>query len=382
MDSSPERCDVLFLIRSLGRGGAERQLSLLARRMHAHGLKVVVAVFYTGGEFELELKDAGVELLDLRKSGRWSNLAVLKRLRAFVRRRHPRILHAYMPPQNLMALLLRPWLSTQDCAVVCGIRTALPNSWRYDLASGLADFIQVLLLSRADRIISNSALALKQLRGRIGEDLGVVIPNGMECERYEFDAVGRSQWRAGLGCREEDVLIGLVGRLDPIKNHALLIDAISLMKEGSPQLRLVFVGEGTSEYREQLQAYARKQNVESRILWVGPSDEMAAIYSALDILCLCSRFEGFPNVLAEAMCVGLPCVTTDVGDARILVGDCGWVVPPGDPQALAHHLLEASHALPTWNRGRPRDRVMEHFSADELLDRTLDALSPWLDPAQ
>lgn len=89
--------------------------------------------------------------------------------------------------------------------------------------------------------------------------------------------------------------------------------------------------------------------------------------------------EGFPNVVAEAMCVGLPCVATDVGDVAELIGDCGWVVPCNDAGALARGVMQASHALPTWDRDRPRRRMLEQFSVDALADRTLSALAPYLD---
>ncbi|WP_374012387.1 glycosyltransferase [Pseudoxanthomonas koreensis] len=381
MSAQGARIDILFLIRAMGRGGAERQLSLLARTLHRRGVRVVVAVFYRGGPLAQELHDSGVELLDLKKPGRWSNFGVLIQLAAYVRRNKPRVLHSYMSTQNVLALLLRPWLKLQRCRVVCGIRTSLPNAWNYSKVAGIVDVLQSRLLPFADRVICNSQAALANLRTHIADGRGLVVPNGIEHERFNFNQGIRIDQREAWSATEDEVLLGLVGRLDPRKNHTLLVDALRLAGDQMRNVRLVFVGDGPTSQRAKIEAHANATSMSSRILWAGPSDDLAAVYSALDMFCLCSVVEGFPNVLAEAMCAGLPCVTTDVGDAAEVVGDCGWVVPSGDAQALANALIQAHDALPSWDRERPRRRVVENFSVDRLADRTLAALAPFLDEA-
>jgi glycosyltransferase involved in cell wall biosynthesis len=105
---------------------------------------------------------------------------------------------------------------------------------------------------------------------------------------------------------------------------------------------------------------------------------MAEAYSSLDLLCSASIAEGFPNVVGEAMSAGLPCVVTDVGDCRELVGDCGWVVAGDDPAALANALASAIAQLPHWDADRPRQRIRANFSVEKLAERTLAAYSPYL----
>src|SRR5690606_13993811 len=159
-----------------GRGGAERQLSLLARTLHARGVRVAVAVFYTGGALEKELTSAGVPVLDLQKAGRWSNLSVVHRLLSLVKQHEPRVLHSYMSTQNVLLRLLRPWLKRHGCAVVCGIRTALGNAWRYNKYFGVVDAMQSVLLPAADGVISNSERGLSQLRKSVLDGHVAVVP--------------------------------------------------------------------------------------------------------------------------------------------------------------------------------------------------------------
>lgn len=371
-------CDILFLIRSMSRGGAERQLSLLARALQARGLKVAVAVFYAGGPLERELHEAGVEVVDLKKVGRWSNLGVMLRLLEIVRERRPSVLHSYTPTPNVMAILIKPWLRREGCAVACGIRTALTNAWRYTKLGGAVGLLQMALLPRADCVISNSARALNGLGKRVPPRHTFAIPNGVEHERFRFSEGARASQRVAWGLAPSALAIGLVGRLDPQKNHFLLVDAVNSIRVRRPEAVIVFVGTGSMVYQKEVQAHAERLGVASRIIWAGPSDDLSSVYSALDVLCLCSVTEGFPNVVAEAMCAGLPCVATDVGDVAELMGDCGWVVRQGDVRALAQKLLESCEAIRGWDRDRPRRRMVEQFSVERLADRTLEALSPFL----
>lgn len=100
-------------------------------------------------------------------------------------------------------------------------------------------------------------------------------------------------------------------------------------------------------------------------------DNIPAVMNALDVHILSSLGESFPNVIAEAMACGTPCVTTDVGDAALIVGDTGWVVPPRDPTALADAIADAIGALSDkdqWARRRAsaRLRIQEKFSVETM----------------
>lgn len=379
MNNFSSRLDVLFLIRSMGRGGAERQLSLLARAMQARGLRVAVAVFYGGGALEGELRDAGVEVVDLKKAGRWSNIGMLRRLVVAVRKYRPRIFHSYMPTQNIVALLLKSWLKRNNCAVVCGVRAAKLNFKDYGLALYCLSSIHVAFLKRADLVIFNSSRCLSEFGSSIRSGFGVCVPNGIDQSRFAYIPQRRNELRGKWGVPDTRVLIGLVGRLHPEKNHKLLLEALAQGDSMLSHVDLVFVGESKMlEYSNALAEYARKIGLGSRLIWAGAVDNMSTVYSSLDALCLCSLSEGFPNVLGEAMSAGLPCITTDVGDAAMLVGDCGWVVPPGDRSALVDALVAVCRALPTWDRTRPLRRVEAEFSVDALTNRTITALTPYL----
>jgi glycosyltransferase involved in cell wall biosynthesis len=119
-----------------------------------------------------------------------------------------------------------------------------------------------------------------------------------------------------------------------------------------------------------------------RVVWAGFRQNMPAVYGALDVVTLSSSFgEGFPNVVGEAMACGLPCVVTDVGDAALILGDLGWVVPPRSPRALADAWLAALAQEPHPEiRLRRRRRIEENYNLERMIDRTEQALAALLEP--
>jgi len=137
------------------------------------------------------------------------------------------------------------------------------------------------------------------------------------------------------------------------------------------------VGDGPDSYKSKLRALAEELRLTEKLIWAGFRDDLAAVYNALDLLTSSSYGEGFPNVVAEAMACGIPCVVTDVGDSACIVGDTGLVVPPKDPEALSNGWKEilALSQLDREARGKAsRARIVEEFSVNQLVERTQTVL--------
>lgn len=365
---------VVLLIRSLGLGGAERQLVALANQFAARSIPVVVLTFYGGGVLAAGLQDDRVQLVNLRKRGRW-DLAFLLRLAATIRRWRPSCVYSFLTDSNVLLACVMPALGAP---IVWGIRCSFKPLDRYGRVSHMMVWLERMLSWVPDMTIYNSHAGLLYHVGHgYPESKASVVQNGIDTGIYRQDPEGRARVRAQIGLDEDGVLVGLVARLDPVKNVEGFIEAARLAAAENPRLHFVSVGEGDRVLAKALRQQAEDAELADRFTWAGGRRDMPAVYSALDISCSMSLGEGFSNSLAESMACQVPCIASDVGDARELIGESGIVLRSSTPQAMAGAILELA-AAPTAHRlalgVESRQRIVEKFGVDVMASRTLALL--------
>lgn len=358
----------VFLTRSLDTGGAERQLAVLARGLTQAGHGVTVLSMYAVPAPPPELAAAGVRILSLDKRSRWDLAGFLARLVAGVRRERPDVLLSYLVVPNLLAAGLRPFV--RPARIVWAVRAADMDLTLYDRFSHWSFRLSAHASSLADMVIFNSAagLAYHRAQGYRAPRMEVVA-NGIDTCAWFPAPEERPAVRLAWGIEDSNPLIGLVARLDPIKDHPVFLDAAALVAAERPDARFVVVGAGAPDYSASLRDQAARLGLDARLIWAGERRDMRAVYSALDLLVSSSISEGFPNTPAEAMACGVPCVVTDVGDSARLVGPHGTVVPPRNPQALSAAMLAALRAprpepaaLAAW--------IEQNFSVERMVAAT------------
>ena len=374
---SVQAVNLLFLIRSLNYGGSERQIVALVGGLSRKGMRVAVATFYPGGSFRRGLEKVGVPVFSLGKRSRWGVFGFLSRLFRLVRRAQPRILHSYLGSANILTVLLKPLLPTTK--IVWGVRASNMELARYGFLDGVLYWIECRFSRFADLIIVNSHAGRDYAvaHGFPSNKL-VMIPNGIDVERFCPDHKAREEFRKKLGIADTESLIGLVGRIDPMKGHATFLRAAAILINGRQNVRFVCVGEGPENYRRTLLSLTEELGLSNMVTWAEATDHMEAIYNALDVATCCSSYgEGFSNAIGEAMACGIPCVVTDVGDSKRIIGDAGSVVMVDDPRALAEawrRVLDMGDAERMKLGQRARARITQHFSLERLIEATSRAL--------
>ncbi len=359
-----------LLLRSLDLGGAERQAVVLARGLAACGVPTSVLLFYPGGSLEQRLACSGVEVVHLGKHGRWDVLGFAFRLVRALRVRSPRVVYGFLPTSNLLLALTRPF---HGRPTAFGLRGASRAAGTRSLES-LERRLEPVAARLTTAVITNSLAGWSDAvsRGFPQHKLRVVA-NGVDGERFHFDAEARSAQRRSLAATGP--LIGIVGRLDPIKDHETFIEAFRLLSEVQPSACALIVGADPGGRVEALLAAAVEASVADRVTIIGPVADPSGIYSACDALVLSSRSEGFPNVLIEALACGTPCAATDVGDVRAILGDDRLVAPVGDPERLAA-AIGVALSLPADDDARHdrRVKVLDRFGVDRMVSDTMVAL--------
>jgi glycosyltransferase involved in cell wall biosynthesis len=222
------------------------------------------------------------------------------------------------------------------------------------------------------RIISCSRAAMA-LHAERGYDRGrmVVIPNGFDMAAFRPDPAARRFVRQELGLPEDSLLIGLAARFDPQKDHRSFFQAAARLHAAIPGVHFVLCGDEMTWENPEVASWVGEARLREHCHLLGRRHDMQRLQASFDIATLSSRSgEGFPNVLGEAMACGVPCVSTDVGDAAWIVGNTGCIVPPRDPVALAaawSQLLRQPAAERVALGHAARTRIREHFALPAIV---------------
>lgn len=365
---------ILFLTRSLDFGGAQRQLVELATGLHRAGWGVKVATFYPGGALASRLHDEGVTTISLDKAGRWDVFRFMLRLVRLLRRERPHIAHGYLDLANILLAVLR-WCMP-DTRIVWGMRASNMDVGHYGALFRMECRLSVFLSRFADLIICNShaGYSYHASRGCLAERMAV-IPNGIDLKRFRPNQEARAEVRQEWGIAPDERLVGLVGRLDPMKDQSNFLHAAARVASMRPDVKFVCIGDGPRPYRDGLVELSRRLGISERVLWSDARSDVWRVHNALDVAVSSSSFgEGFSNTIAEAMATGVACVVTDVGDSAALVGNLGWACPPNDSESLARAILEALSVLPV-DSALIRQHISANYSSADLLSRTVSQLS-------
>ena len=367
---------IAFLIRSLDAGGAQRQVTMLARGLRQRGDNVTVIVFY-GGNTPLasQLVDCGVRLVTLDKKSRWDVLGFLYRLCSHLRAEIPDVLHGYLVDSNILVTLLSPMLP--GTATVWGIRASNMDLSHYDWLARFTFKFSCWLSRFPDLIISNSEAGRRHhIASGFRPTKMEVVSNGIDTAYFRAHPAAGKRLRAEWNVSDTTPLIGMVARLDPMKDHFTFLRAAALLVQELPDARFVCVGDGPAEYRQHLLRFSDNLGLSSHVLWTGNRTDLPDLYSALNLATLTSSSgEGFPNVIAEAMACGVPVVATDVGDVLTILGPLGTTVATGNPTLLKAAWITALRTGRT-SSNELRDRVVRKFSANTLIEMSRNLLIP------
>ena len=364
---------VVHVIAGLQTGGAEHMLLKLAGA-ELPGLRQTVVSMTDEGPMGPQFRAAGIRLLTIGMPRGRLPVSGLLRLHRVLREERPDVVQTWMYHADLVGGLL---------ARLAGVRRVIWNI-RHSTLSPRDNKRTVRAVAWAcarvsrwvpEQIISCSrAGALTHQAAGYADDRFVIIPNGVDGARFRPDPTARAELRATLGLAGDTPLLGCIARWDPQKNHAGLLEAWAGVVRDVPDAVLLLAGQGVDQSNAVLHALLQRSGVEGSVRVLGLRSDMPQLMAALDGLVLPSvHGEGFPNVLVEALACGVPCVATDVGDAALILGAHGTVVPPADASALREALLALlGRGVRQGEQGaadRRRSDMLARFSLSQVLAR-------------
>jgi glycosyltransferase involved in cell wall biosynthesis len=355
---------ILHVINDLSVGGAEMMLYKLLSGMDRGRHEPVVISLGEGGELRESVEGLGVPVHGLGMKPPAPTPASLWRLRRLMRRLDPDLIQGWMYHGSLAAQLASVF-SAGRAATLWNIRQSLYSLEYEKPTTALAIRLCARLSRRPAAIMYNSRTSAAQ-HGALGYHGGraLVIHNGFDTDVFAPSAEVRASVRAELRVAPDSLLVGLVGRYHPAKDHANFLRGAALLRDACPDAQFVLSGRGIHRGNEALCELIGELGLGGLVHLLGPRQDVPRLMASFDVVVSSSFEEGFPNVVGEAMSCGVPCVVTDVSDLPWVVGETGMVVPPRNPEALAAALKDMV-ALGREGRGRlgkaARARVIEYF---------------------
>ncbi|MEW6143655.1 MAG: glycosyltransferase [Thermodesulfobacteriota bacterium] len=383
--------EILFYLQDLCVGGVLRQLSQLVVNLDRRGHGISVVALYTSDadwEHLWSARSINIETLFSIKPytavpGPITLIKATSRLREIIKREKPEILYSF----GGHAPRILSWLAA-------GTLPDIKLVWRYrgagdklllrnnDLNYKAMLFIEEYISTTVPLAVYNSDASFS-----FGEGINhnfkkkLVIKNGFDTDKFKPDPDARNLIRREWGVAKDEKLIGIVGRVIPVKGYDVFIKAAASVLKMRKDVRFVCVGRGDKSYKRVLEDLSRELKLSTYLVWAGVRSDMTSVFNSMDILCSASYAGGFQDVIGEAMACGVPCVVTDVGDSAKIVGDTGIVVPHDKPEMLARGILTMIDRLPEIEPQDIRARIMENFTVVRMVDQTETALRDLLDGA-
>lgn len=363
---------VLFFVRSLNFGGVESQLIELVRNMDHSRFQVQVVSFYDGGSLRSTLESiTDVQVMSLGKSGRWDMLSFFFKFIKMIRQHRPQVIISFLDVPNTINALAG-WIT--GTKTILGVSASYMDFSRYDWTAAWVYRTGAFFSPLANRVISNSFAGQKYSleHGYSGRNFSV-IHNGINTRSFSPNKAEGQRMREKWGIREDEKVVGIVGRIDPMKDHPNFLRAAVSVNQQIPNTRFMCIGRGPQEYKDKMRQLAESLLPPEQVIWIDycADKDLFAAYNAFDVLVSSSYGEGLAVVIGEAMSSGIPCVVTDVGDSAYGVGDTGIVVPAKDPQALADGIIKilSLDAKTYADLGiRARQRVVDLFSIEKMVE--------------
>lgn len=360
---------VLHVIAGLSNGGAEAALVRLVKATDGRFRHIVVSLTDDGVHGNA-LRAAGIEVITLDMPRGRVTVSGLIRLWRVIGSKRPGVVQTWMYHADLLGGLAAKLAGV--ARIAWGIRHSnldpavnkRSTLWVMRACAWLSRWVPDVIVScsgRASEVHIAAGYAPAKFK---------TIPNGYDLSALKPDAAAGAQWRTGRGLVKETPWIGCVARWDGQKDHANLFAALAALR-ATLAFRCALVGPGMDAKNADLADLLEQHGVGDLVYLAGPTAEVPAVMNALDLHVLPSACgEAFPNVVAEALACGTPCVVTDVGDAAYIVGEAGWVVPPCNSVALAEAIRSAMNERGTsaWAQRKRlgRERVEALFSIERM----------------
>lgn len=359
---------IIHIITSLGDGGAENILHKICR--YDLDNQHIIISLKQPDKYSRILKKLGIKVyyLNLKFYSIFKFFYLIKLLK-------------YLKPDLIQTWLIHGDLIGGLAAKFSNIKNIFWNV-RYSKLEfekdNLINIFLIRILAIFSYIIPKKIIVVSKSAKKNCLDLGyskkklILISNGYDLSLFKCNLEKRISFRKKLNLSKNIFVIGNVARFAKMKDHFTLIKALSLIQLKNIRFLCILIGSGVDKSNLELLNKIKKLKLTKNIKLLGKNDDIPQVMNGIDIYIQSSKYgEGFPNVVAEAMACKVPCIVTNSGDAPLIVGRTGWVIPPNNPKKLAKAIMSAISKKNTkkWveMRKSSRERIKKNFHIDRMI---------------
>ena len=361
---------ILHVITGLNIGGAETVLyNLVSSQNDKHSIVVSLTSL---GNFGQDLAQQGITVVALEL--KFYNLPlVICKLYKLIRQHKPTIVQTWLYHADLIGGISAKLAGVR--LIIWGIRTTELKRGSY-LTTIIRKILAYLSYWIPTKIILNAERA-REKHSKLGYDTSkmLIIPKGFNIQNFDVKPQLVADFKKIFSIMNNDFVIGCVGRLSQVKGQDIFIKSAGIILQSFPNTKFLMVGRGLEAENQEILSLIEKNADLNNFILIGERNDVPVCLNAMDIFCVPSRSEGFPNTLGEAMLAGVPCVSTDAGDASILGGIDVPIARVDDPEDLASKLIEMMN-----NSNKERQligqrlsqRIIDEYSLDIMISRFRD----------
>lgn len=346
-------------------------LKQLVTRMEPRMFQPMIICMGQRGQVGKELASEGYRVIQIGLNASLPSPIKLAILIRRLRKYQPDILQTWMYHANILGSICKPLF--ENCRLVWALHASdieiVGTKWSTRF---IAQIGSVLSHYSPDSIVSVSRSG-REIHRKLGYDTSLfeIIPNGFNTEGFKPDDSEAERLRGELNLPLNAPVVGHVGRFDPHKDHQTFVRAMGDVIDTVPEVRVLMFGEGVNWENKQLSDWIKQTGHENHFRLLGHRIDVPRLMNLFDLGVSSSRTEAFPLVVGEMMACGVPCVITDVGDSRWLVGETGQIVPPENPTELTKSVktLLKDASLRNQLGKKARDRIKVEFSISRTVKK-------------
>ena len=365
--------EVLHIITGLKKGGAETLLFNLCNFDKQHKHTIISLSDTEDSELFFYCPNVSVHSLNF-PNGRVKIFGLYK-LYKLIKKIKPNVVQTWMIHADLIGGIVARFAGIKN--IVWGVHHTVLLRGKVKYSTSLilkfnaffSNFIpkKIIYCAEKSRIIQES-IGYKKSKG-------IVIHNGYDLNNFIQNDVLRKEFLNELNISENTFVIGHIGSYDPLKDQNTLIEALTVLHEKQFNFTAALVGKNLDKNNSELVSKIKESGLCDRVHLLGIRNDIPSIMNGIDIFMLSSLSEAFPNVLNEAMACGTPCISTNVGDAALIVDNTGWIVNPKEPKSLADAVIKAADEKKLDNekwikrQKNCRQRIAKNFTLEKMVTR-------------